>query len=326
MQPLKLLTMIRKSIFIFALIILTKSLLAQHNDFAILSKDVTNFWEAIDNLKFSRDTSATFQKLVIDRATDEFKIFIKKWNIKASDYTFQIKRYPKFYETLRENTYKLINSQDSIREVVKRFQKLYPNFKQADICIAIGNFNTGGNIEIEGNRNLVYIGLEYHGLDTNTIINELSISTQDYVSRSNFYRTIVHELVHVQQYTHGKKVIKALSGDFLANRILKEGIPDFVSQLIVNHGNNGNYFNYGLKNENNLKIKIKQELWNKGSGDWFGGNVNLFVNHPRDLGYFMGAQIARSYYNVNNLQLMDLTNIIEIKSLKKFIIDSKYFE
>lgn len=317
--------MFRKYFILFASLFLTKALIGQKSNFTIITQDVNNFWEAVDNLKIGTDTTQIFQKLVIDRASDEFNVFIKKWKIKASDYAYQISRYPKFYKTLREHSYKLINSQDSIREVVKRFQNLYPNFKQADICIAFGNFNTGGNIAIEDSRNLVYIGLEYHGLDTTTFIGELSISEQDYVSRSNFFRTVIHELVHIQQYTHGKNVIKSINGNLLVNRILREGIPDFISQLIVDKGNNGNYFTYGLQNENDLKVKLKSELWNSGSGNWFGGNDTIYINIPRDLGYFMGSRIAHSFYKINK-QKNDLTALIEIKSLKRFISESNYFE
>ena len=318
--------MFRKYFIFFAVLCLPNFLFGQTNDFKIITQDVSNFWEAVDSLKNQKDTLKTFQNLVIDRASEEFKVFIRIWKIKASDYAYQISRYPKFYETLREQTNKLINSQDSIRKIVNRFQNLYPNFKQADICIAFGNFNTGGNIAIAGSRNLVYIGLEYHGLDTTTSIRELSASKQDYVSRSNFFRTIIHELVHIQQYTHGKKIIKSIEGNLLANRILREGIPDFISQLIVDKGNNGNYFTYGLKNENNLKAKLKIELWNIKSGNWFGGNDSSFIDKPRDLGYFMGSRIAKNFYNLSYRQKSNLTDLIEIKNVKKFIRESRYFE
>ncbi|MBL0146888.1 MAG: hypothetical protein IPP48_15380 [Chitinophagaceae bacterium] len=200
--------MLKKYFILVIFIAAANFLVAQPNSFKIITQDVTNFWDAVDILKAGDDTTQIFQTRVIDKASDEFKVFIKKWKIKASNYAYQIKHYPKFYNTLRAQSYKLIHSQDSIKEIVKRFQSLYPNFKTADICVGFGNFSTGGNISTEGNKNLVYIGLEYHGLDSTTVTKELPISTQDYVSRSNFFRTIIHELVHIQQRTHGNKVIK----------------------------------------------------------------------------------------------------------------------
>ena len=84
--------------------------------------------------------------------------------------------------------------------------------------------------------------MEYHGVDQNTNLSELDSSTIDYVSRSNFYRTIIHELVHIQQWTSVKKIVKSYSGDLLINRLLSEGIADFIAKLIVPHGNDGNYY------------------------------------------------------------------------------------
>jgi hypothetical protein len=316
--------MFKKTIAIFALFVVTNKLVGQTNNYKIITQDVINFWEAVDSLKNRKDTLQIFQTLVIDRATNEFKVFIKDWKIKASDYVYQIRKYPNFYKTLRNNSYKLINSQDSIRQIISRFQNLYPNFIPADICIAFGNFNTGGTVSTE-NKNLVYIGLEYHGLDNSTFTKELSISTQDFASRSNFFRTIIHELVHIQQRTHGRKVIRAYNGNLLVNRILSEGIPDFISQLIVNYGNSGNHYNHGLQREESLKNSLKIELWNKGNGDWFSGTDSLFIQKPRDLGYFMGSRIGRNFYLENYLQ-NDLTELIEIVNVKKFISKSKYFK
>lgn len=287
----------------------------------IITRDVVNFWEAVDSLKSKKDTTQIFQTLVIDRATKEFKVFIKKWNIKAENYKVQIKRYPDFYRTLRENTIRLINSHDSIITIVNRFHNMYPGFVAADICIGFGNFSTGGNIEITNAGNYVYIGLEYHGLDSSTITDELSPAIKDYVSRSNFFRTIIHELVHIQQNTHGQKVQKSTSGNLLMHRILREGIPDFIAQLVVKEGNNGNYFKYGIEHEEELQLKLKNELKSKGNGIWFGGADYIFINMPRDLGYFMGNRIANSYYN----HYGNFAGLIDIKDPEKFIKQSKYF-
>ena len=318
-------SMLRQIIFFIASLFLTEVSFGQTSDFKIVTQDVNNFWEAVDSLKNNTDTVQVFQSLVLNRATKEFQIFINKWNIKAKDYAYQLRQFPNFYKTLRQNTNRLINSEDSIRRVINQFKNIYPNFKPADICIALGNFKTGGNIEITKNGQYVYVGLEYHGLDTSTFIKELSLSTQDYVSRSNFFRTIIHELVHVQQYTHGKKVKRAFYGNVLIKRVLGEGIPDFIAQLICSQGNNGNYFDYGIKNENTLKNKLKSEMFLATNGNWFGEGKS-YNDIPRDLGYFMGSRIARSFYLNKHLTKKAITDLIEIKDLEKFVVESKYFD
>ena len=317
----------RNKIFIQTVcLLMASSVFGQKNSFKIITQDVEHFWEAFDASKTSTDTTKVFQTLVLDRASDEFKVFIKKWNIKASHYTYYLRRFPEFYKTIRESAIRLINSKDSIRNNVAQLEKLYPNLNHADICIAFGNFRTGGNIAIEKDRNLIYIGLEFHGLDTNTDIKEFSSEIQDYVSRSNFFRTIIHEHIHIQHRTHGEKIAKTFNGNTLAHRVLSEGVPDFIAQLIVPDGNNGNNYDYGFGHEPELKEKLKHELFLTNYGDWFGGDGALFLNKPRDLGYFMGSRIGRNYYIANNLEGGNLNALIEVKSLKKFINESKYFD
>jgi hypothetical protein len=322
--------MLRQIILISTLIFFSNTAFSQSDKYDIVTKDVLHFWEAVDSLKENCDTTQIFQRLVIDRATNEFKIFIKKWKITAKDYTYQYRHYPNFYRTLRSSTIKLINDENLIRQTINNFRKIYPNYVDASICISIGNFMTGGTIsiiheDILNHNKFVYIGLEYHGLDSLTIISELPISTQDYVSRSNFYRTIIHELVHIQQQTHGNKIAKTYYGDNLSAIILREGIPDFISKLVYPYGNNGNNYYYGIQHEAMLRAKLKSEIYGSDFTYWI-YNTNTVSSQPRDLGYFMGSRIADSYFKQLSATTINVTELIEIKSVKKFIKKSKYFD
>jgi len=80
--------MIRKYFFHIIIFFFTKSLSGQENDFKIITQDAVNFWKAVDSLKAGSDTTQLFQTLVIDKASEEFKVFISKWHIKASHYSY----------------------------------------------------------------------------------------------------------------------------------------------------------------------------------------------------------------------------------------------
>lgn len=322
--------MLRLIILIFVFHFFSNKGISQNSKYDIITRDVLNFWEAVDSLKENSDTTQIFQRLVIDRATKEFKIFIKQWKMTAKDYSYQYKHYPNFYRTLRSNTIKLIQNESLIKETIENFRRIYPNYVDASICISLGNFSTGGTVsivheDITNHNKFVYIGLEYHGLDSSTIINELPASTQDYVSRSNFYRTIIHELVHIQQKTHGNKIAKAYYGNTLSTSILREGIPDFISKLVYSFGNNGNNYNYGIQNEEKLRAKLKNEIDGSDFTYWI-YNSNTVSEQPRDLGYFMGSRIAQSYFKHLSTTTINVTELIEIKSAKKFIKKSRYFD
>jgi len=293
-------------------------------DYKIYKQDVLNFWEAYDSLSPGVDTTEIFQRLVINRATQPFKQFVRKSNITAKNYTVQARRFPKFYRSLRSSTLKLIDSEKEIRLLVTKLQNLYPGFVRADICIGIGNFKTGGTIASDKKSRLVYIGLEYNGLDSTTIVSEFNQPMNQYFSRSNFFRTIIHELVHVQQETHGRAIAKSYHGDKLVHSILREGIPTFVSKLVYPGGNDGIYMEYGLQHEAELKEKLKSELWLQGTKYWL-YNSNSVTAQPIDLGYFMGTRIANAYYENYSTDPHVIRQIIEIKQIEKFIDQSGYF-
>lgn len=297
--------------------------IAQDN-YKIYKQDVLNFWEAYDSLLPGVDTTEIFQRLVINRATEPFKEFIRKSNITANNYTVQTRRFPKYYSSLRASTLKLVNSEKEIRSLVTKLQNIYPGFVPADICIGIGNFKTGGTIYSDKKTRLVYIGLEFQAPDSATIVSEFNATMKEYFSRSNFFRTIIHELVHVQQETHGSEVARSYHGDKLVHSVLREGIPTFVAKLIYPDGNDGVYVEYGLQHELELKEKLKSELWQSDTRYWL-YNSNSTLGQPVDLGYFMGARIANAYYEKfkNNPQV--IRQIIEIEQIEKFIDKSGYF-
>ena len=310
-------------VFILLVSGVTRKCIAQDN-YKIYRQDVLNFWEAYDSLLPGVDTTEIFERLVINRATAPFKQFIRKSNITAKNYTLQTRRFPKFYRSLRASTLKLIDSEKETRSLVARLQKIYPGFVPADICIGIGNFKTGGTIYVDKKIRLVYIGLEFQGLDSSTIISEFNATMKEYFSGSNFFRTIIHELVHVQQETHGSRVARSFHGDKLVHSVLREGIPTFVAKLVYPSGNDGTYVEYGLQHEIELKVKLKTQLWQPDTKYWL-YNSNSTSGQPTDLGYFMGARIANSYYEKYRRNPYVIRQIIEIEQIEKFIDKSGYF-
>lgn len=320
---------VRRHGFYFALFLalsgcgLSKSVNGQ-TDNSIYTQDVLHFWEAYDSLQTGVDTINVFQKIVLDRATESFKEFIKRNNITAKNYAAQIRRYPKFYRSIRANSLKLIQSETEIKSLVQKLRDIYPNLVYADFCIAFGNFYTGGTVSVNSKTRIVYIGLEYHGLDSSTVVSEFNETMKDYLSRSNFFRTVIHELVHVQQTTHGRKVSKAYYGGDLVNSILREGVPDFIAKLIVPNGNDGRYIGYGVLHERKLKNELKSELWQSDRSKWI-YNSKKEDGRPSDLGYFMGSKIANAFYEKYKSSPDVIKLIIEIEDAKEFVSKSGYF-
>jgi len=287
--------------------------------------DVHHFWEAMDSLASSRDTVGIFQRCVLNRATPAFQPFIRKWDITARTYAQQLRKYPAFFQSLRKATEALYQQQDSMQNQIAKFVKHYPRFQSAEICLAIGNFRTGGNIHTGTGKHYVYVGLEFHAPNETTAWDELPEFLKDYLSRANVIRTIIHELVHVQQFSHGHKVERTFSGDALYVSLMREGIADYIARAVYPLGKEGNYYHYGLMHEPVLKEQLRKALYGKEHKPWM-YFVQQEVKQPHDLGYFMGARIAQAYHENLHQNKLDWTALIEVKDLKSFIHKSRYFE
>lgn len=290
-----------------------------------ITEDLIHFWEAVDHLDSASDTTAVFQKLVIDRATEPYKIFISKWKIKASDLHRQLSRYPRFYQSIRKRCEYLVYSRDSVLGLVQKFSESWPDVVPAQVVVGMGNFRTGGNIYSSATKNYIYIGLEFHGLDSNALLEELPPGIRAYSTRSHFFRTLVHEMVHIQQFHLPKKYLGITRSNDLASLILLEGIPEFISRVFVPEGPEAAHFIYGRLYETELKSKLLQDLRTNDSGYWiYNGGMDIGI--PRDLGYFMGAQMAQAYCKKQKLRVTEYHRLLKIKSPSKFIQESLYFD
>lgn len=290
----------------------------------IVTDDVVHFIQVMDSLEFSTDTMGLFQRIVVDQATNEFKPFMTKWGMTSQQYTTSFRKYPKFYKSLIRSCQTYLFTHDSLFEAIKRFKGAYPNFHAAKICMGIGTFRTGGNIHINHSKRLVYVGLEFHAVDDKTDISEIPNVYKDYLSRANVFRTAIHELVHIQQFSHGSRIESAYSGEALYIAILREGIAEYIARQLYPYGRDGNYWTYGIHQEPQLREKLKQELYSTTWKDWIYHPV-ADGSRPNDLGYFMGARIAEAYHKSLCQFPTDYTPLIENTNLRRLMDSSEYF-
>lgn len=291
----------------------------------IIADDVVHFIQVMDSLEYSSDTMGLFQRLLIDQATEEFKPFMTQWGMTSKQYTSSFRKYPKFYKSLLHSCQPYLFTHDSLFEAIKRFKQSYPNFHPATICMGIGTFRTGGNMHINKSKRLVYIGLEFHAIDDKTDISEIPNVYKDYLSRANVFRTAIHELVHIQQFSHGSRIESAYSGEALYIAILREGIAEYIARQLYPYGRDGNYWTYGIQQEPQLRKKLKPELYSSALKDWLYHPVTD-GSQPSDMGYFMGARIAEAYHKRLSQNAPDFTPVIEIMNLRQIIDSSEYFK
>ncbi len=302
-----------------------KKELEPENKKTVQTLDIDHFWEAFDNLKTcktKKDSSNCFQRLYLDRATDGLKDFIEARQFTAEKFVKAVASSPKFYNSVRKNTYEVKNAVPLIEEIVNKFQQLYPNFKPKKVCFAIGLINTGGTVS----DNFLLIGTEVSTSTKNTDVSEFNNSaySKQLASGDNVTQKIknivAHEYVHTQQNTpYDKNSI----GCGLLYMIMQEGFCDFIGELTAGSQINLVAQQYGDEHENQLWQAFKSELCSNSAKNWL-YNYTTVKDKPADLGYYIGYKIAAEYYKNATNKKQAIIDIIEMNDPIKFLQLSKY--
>lgn len=286
-------------------------------DYKIITADLDNFWKAYDALENSTDSIKTFQNILIDKASPEFKKFIELRDITAKDYMEWVKYKPKFWKSIRPFTLAVKNKKPEINNIYKKMKELYPNFKAPDICFAISPVRTGGTVS-EG---LILIGTEIAAVNPKKVdISEIDgfMAKVFQNSSGDITKMIAHELVHTQQ-PNGDNMDESL-----ISQAITEGSADFIATLIIGKQTMSKpIFEYGEKNQQELWSEFKNDMANKGieDTDWF---YDYNSNRPADLGYYIGYKIVESYYNKKKDKKQAIKEIIESEDPLELLKKSDY--
>ena len=312
-----------KIIKIIGVIVVTISLIncqekSKKLNYQIYTSDIDNFWIAYDALENSKDSIQTIQNLYINKASPEFKKFIKIGNFKAKAYVNWIKDIPSFWKTVRPGTLAVKKKKPEIDKVYNNLQKIYDGFQAPDICFAISPLGSGGTTS----KGLILIGTEIATVNSNYVdISEINGFFKNIFQNSSgdIVSMIAHELVHTQQPQGDNENASLLS------QAIIEGAADFIGRKILGKPTmNKVIYNYGEEHQQALWKEFKQDInMNKGfdDTDWF---YNYHSNRPADLGYYIGYKIVESYYNNSKDKKKAIKEILEMENPKEFLRKSRY--
>jgi hypothetical protein len=303
--------------------------LKQENLKDITTIDIQHFWEAYDKLKYSKsyqDSANVLQKYYLDRGTNGLKEFQKVRYFSAEFFVDRIKKYKKYYESVRYNTISISKS-EKFKSIISEFTQLYPKSKPAKIAFTIGPVSTGGTIS----GHYLLIGVEMFAGDKNSDISEITNDNlkTDIVSRSNLddvinyvKETIVHEYIHTQQVPVHKDACQCS----LLENVIKEGIASYISEKLIMKRKEevkSRAALYASANEKELWQQMKSELCTKNVQNWL-FNAAGSKDRPGDLGYRIGYKIAEAYYENAVDKENAIIEMIEMDNPLLFLDKSKY--
>ena len=299
-------------------------LIAQIN---LHTEDLPRFYQAFDSVLTTKDTLKQIEyikKIYIESASKGLNRFIELRGGNAEELRKFIEKEKQSLIQKRSLILSVLSQEKLVKRRIKKFKKLYPGFRDGDIYFCVGKNNSGGTIY----DNTVYIGTEVAASD----------------SKNWAVTLVIHEFTHTQQWTQ-RNIIRLMANDSLLSdykkthtqllgKCIEEGMADFVTELVNGKSlaktNPLSHTAFGLKNEKEIKEMFVNDMFlplEEAEG-WVYDEKEVNGKKVRDLGYFMGYQICKSYYKRTKNKKQALKKMIELdltdENAREFLISSGY--
>jgi hypothetical protein len=292
-----------------------------------ITTDIDNFWAAYDKITTTKDSAQQhnyLKTLFIDKASPGQMAMVTARRYTVAEYINAINSYPKFWESLRLNTYKAKGFAAEIKRGAAKLKKIYSGLKPASVYFTVGALRSPGTT-LDG---MVLIGSELALGDANTYTTEFTgrfSGLQGFFEGSPITNIVflnVHEYVHAQQKT-------TIGNNVLAQCTL-EGVAEFVAEKAMAITSTTPAIHFGPKNDARIKEAFSKEMFNPNSQyNWlYNGIDNDFM--MRDLGYYVGYAICKNYYDKAKDKAAAIKDMIELDyndetALMAFVDKSQYF-
>ena len=278
-------------------------------------EDIDRFWRAYDVARRLRTPGArekVFRVEYVERGTAGLvDYFFAKIGTTEKLVSF-VNGHRRYYDSVRANTLRAREMEPQVREALRKLAVLYPRAKFPDIYFVVGRLSSGGTVSNNG----LLIGTEMYSVAPDTPKDELSVGLRRIVAPSDeLPHTVVHELVHFQQRGGSR---------FLLRGALAEGGAEFIADLVLPSPRKPFYRVWGEQHEalvwERFTADMKSADWSK----WIGGNTRAPEEWPADLGYFVGYEIARRYYDRAEDKQAAIRDLLELRDPEGILKASGY--
>jgi hypothetical protein len=320
-------TRLKPSTLLFLLSLFFLKANAQNTNQYVITSDIKNFWTAYDKIKETSDSTlhiGYINDLFIKQGTDGLKSIMKARGYTAKSYLDAIRHYPLFWHSVRANTLRANEFADSIAIEVDKLAKIYNKLKPAHIYFTVGALRTNGTT-LDGN---VLIGSELALADAQTVSSEFPKALshlKTFFSSNPINGTVflnVHEYVHTQQ--------KSSIGYNLLSQCVIEGAAEFVAVTVTGKPSSTPAIEFGTQHFEKVRSVFARQMFFEDSGFWLYSNADNEFK-MRDLGYYVGYEICRKYYQNAKDKNLAISEMITLdynnpSALYQFVDRSGYFE
>lgn len=282
----------------------------------IVTADVERFWSAYDSLSPTStraDSVRAFERQYLGPGSAGLRAFTRLRIESAEALVDAVSTHRRYYRDIRANTLRASESAPAIRDAFRGLQRIYPEARFPDVTLVVGRLTSAGVATDAG----LQIGLELLTRDADTPTDELSAWELAATSSTGAVPCVVsHELVHYQQAPMRDRSLLAQS--------LLEGIAEFVGELAAGcRGSSPAAWEWAEDRETEVWASFEPAMGGRDYAGWL-YSPPAADGRPADVGYWVGYQIARSYYGRASDKRAAVRAMLSVRDPKAFLAESGY--
>jgi hypothetical protein len=283
----------------------------------IIDLDVYNFWNAYDLVIYdSLNAEKIYMDNYINKGTMALQFYYLNKIDNIQNFVFIHNLRKKYYASIRSNTLNAGKLKSTYRQSFVNLKKIYSEAIFPPVYFVIGKLNSAGTASSEG----LIIGIDQACMSLMVDTTELTDWEKANVSLfQNLPYIVAHELIHFQQ--------NSLASDTtLLKAAIEEGMADFIGELISGKSANESLLIYAKGKEKEIWADFKREMYLNKASNWIANGGNTKSDKPSDLGYWVGYQICKAYYEESKDKTKAIKDMLHITNYSKFLEQSKLEE
>lgn len=285
----------------------------------LVTGDIINFWVAYDNAsKDSTHALDAFNDYYFKNASEGLKDYFSLRIYSTELFMNNLVTKKAFYKAIRKNTLRVEQFKEPIRNSFIKLKSIYPAASFPNVYFVIGRWTSAGTVS----RNGLLIGTDMLSKSSDIPLHELSLwEKNNYKDIEDLPYIVAHELVHSQQNSM-RLDTTTLSA------CIREGMADFIGELISGKTSNERLKKFAKGKEKQLWQEFTTDMYLNRSNHWIANSIEERPDRPADLGYWIGYEICKSYYeNVDDKKkaVFEMLHITNYKSfLEKSMVEEKF--
>jgi len=283
-------------------------------DVKVIDDDVKLFWKANEKVKQNPEQAEKiYRQDYLDKGSLALQYYYKYKINTASNFAYMHKQREKYYESIKANTLKAALLKEKYKQSFVKLKKLYPQAVFPPIYFVVGKLNSGGTSCSYG----LILAIDQACMSPTANVSELSNWEKHNISSfEGLPHTVAHELIHYLQNGMG-------SDTTLLKAAIVEGMADFLGELISGKTANERLKVFAKGKEKQIWQDFQKEMYLDRAYNWIANSEQETEEKPADLGYWVGYEICKSYYQNSTDKKKAIYAMLHIQDYKKFLTDSR---